>query len=72
MPSIDFEYQAMSQIVPAMPVEVANQMMAELVPANDSNLIVLSFLNEAEGNVYPTEAELLGAIKDARAQKIEA
>ena len=72
MPSIDFEYQTMSQIVPAMPVEVANQMMAELVPANDSNLIVLSFLNEAEGNVYPTEAELLGAIKDARAQKIEA
>lgn len=72
MPSIDFEYQAMSQIVPALPVEVANQMMAELVPANDSNLIVLAFLNEAEGNVYPTEAELLGAVKDARNANIEA
>ena len=47
-------------------------MMAELVPANDSNLIVLAFLNEAEGNVYPTEAELLGAVKDARNANIEA
>ncbi len=72
MPSIDFEYQTLSQIVPALPVEVVNQMMAELVPANDSNLIVLAFLNEAEGNVYPTEAELLGAVKDARNANIEA
>ena len=72
MPSLDFTYQLMSQVVPAIPVEAVNQMMAEFVPANDSNMVVLAFCNEAEGNVYPTEAQLLGAINDARSANIEA
>ena len=72
MPSIDYTYQVMSQIVPAIPVDVVNQMMAEFVPANDSNLVVLAFCNEADGNVYPTKADLLGAVKNARSADITA
>ena len=72
MPSIDFTYQIMNQIVPAIPVEVVNQMMAEFVPANDSNMVVLAFCNEADGNVYPTKADLLGAVKNARSANITA
>ena len=72
MPSIDFITPVMKQIVPSIPVEAINGMMKELVPQNDSNLVVLSFCNEAEGNVYPTEAELLGAIKAARSENISA
>ena len=72
MPSIDFEHQTMKQLVPMIPVEAINGMMKELVPANDSNLVILSFNNEKEGNVYPTEEGLLGAVKAARAEQISA
>lgn len=72
IPSIDDEYQLMKQIVPAIPVEAVNQLMKQLLPANDSNMVIVNFNNEKEGNVYPTETQLLGAVKDARAEKITA
>ncbi len=72
MPSIDFTYSVMKQVVPGVPVEAINEIMKELVPENDSNLIVLAFCNEAEGNVYPTKDQLLGAVKTARTADITA
>ena len=72
LPSIDFTYQTMKQMVPMLPVEAVNQVMAELLPQNDSNMVVLSFNNEAEGNVYPTKEQLLEAIAEARTEQIEA
>ena len=72
MPSIDFTYETMKQIVPVIPVDAVNEMMKELVPANDSNLVILSFNNEKEGNAYPTEQGLLDAIKAARTAEISA
>ena len=72
MPSIDFTYPVMKQMVPMIPVEAINEIMKELVPENDSNLIVLAFCNEAEGNVYPTKDQLLGAVKTARTADITA
>ena len=62
----------MKQIVPMIPVEAINETMKELVPENDSNMVVLAFCNEAEGNVYPTEQQMLGAVKDARSAEIAA
>ena len=72
MPSIEFTYPVMKQVVNAIPVDVINKMMKEMLPENDSNTVIISFCNEAEGNVYPTEAQLLGAIKDARSTEITA
>ena len=72
MPSIEFTYPVMKQIVPMIPVEAVNELMKELVPENDSNLVVLAFCNEAEGNVYPTKDQLLNAIKSARSAEITA
>ena len=72
MPSIDYEYEMMKQIVPALPLEAVNAYMQELLPQNDSNMVIISFNNEKEGNVYPTEADLLGAVKAARSENIEA
>ena len=72
IPSLDDEYMLMKQIVPAIPLEAINEYMKELVPGNDSNLVVGSFLNEKEGNVYPTEEGLKKAIAEARAEKLEA
>jgi len=72
IPSIDFYYQAMKQIVPAIPVEAVNEVMKQLVPDDNKNMVIISFNNEKEGNVYPTEEGLLGAIKAARSENITA
>ena len=72
MPPIEYTYETMKMIIPAIPLETVNQALRELIPANDSNMVIVSFNNEKEGNVYPTEAGLLGAVKEARATKIDA
>ena len=54
--SIDDYYTLMKQIMPAIPLEVVNEYMKELVPASDTNMVVITMLSEKEGNVYPTEA----------------
>ncbi|SFF86561.1 pitrilysin family protein [Prevotella sp. KH2C16] len=72
MPSIEYTYPLMKQLVPRIPVQVINEYMKELVPASDSNLVVLNLNPEKEGAVYPTESQLLGALQDARAEKVEA
>ncbi len=72
IPSFDDEYMMMKQIIPAIPLDAINEVMKEYVPANDSNIVVISFLNEKEGNVYPTEASLKKALAEARAEKLEA
>lgn len=72
MPSIDFYYEKMKQIVPMVPLEEINKAIKSLVPTNDKNLVVICFQNEKEGNVYPTEQGLLKAIGDVRGEKLEA
>jgi zinc protease len=72
IPSIDYTYSTMKQLVPMLPLEGVNMLIKELVSENDSNLVVVNFNNEKEGNVYPTEAGLLKAIADARSAQIEA
>ena len=72
IPSIDFTYATMKQLVPALPVDYINMVMKQLVLPSDTNLVVLNFNNEKEGAVYPTEESLKKAIADARAAQIEA
>ena len=72
IPSIDDSYQLMKQLVPAIPLEAINEVMKQLVPQNDSNMVVLNFNQEKEGANYPTEEGLLGATKDARAMTLTA
>ena len=72
IPSIDYTYTTMKQVVPAIPVETINMIIKELVSDNDSNLVVLNFNNEKEGAVYPTEEGLKKAIATARMAQIEA
>lgn len=72
MPSIDYYYTMMKQIVPMIPVQAINETMKEYIPASDSNMVILSFNNEKDGNVYPTKDQLLDAVKAARTEKIEA
>ena len=74
MPSIDFSYETMKQIVPMLPFEAINEASKEMFKAveNDSNMVIISFNNEKEGNVYPTSEGLLKAVADARATVVEA
>ena len=72
IPSIDFTYQTMKQLVPALPIEGVNMVMKELVSPSDTNLVVVNFNNEKEGAVYPTEDGMKQAIAQARAAQIEA
>ena len=72
IPSIDFTYTTMKQVVPMIPVDYVNMVIKELVPANDTNLVVLNFNTEKEGAVYPTADGFKKAIADARAASIEA
>ena len=72
MPSIEFSYPLMKQIVPAIPLEGINQLLPQLMTKSDSNLVIVNFNNEKEGNVYPTEAQLLQAVNEGRQAQIVA
>ena len=72
MPSIDYTYTTMKQIIPMLPLQTVNALMKELILPTDSNLVVFSMNTEKEGNVYPTEDSMKKAIADARSAQIEA
>ncbi len=72
MPSIETTYMLMKQLAPAIPVEAINELLPELVNESDTNMVIVSFNPEKEGNVYPTEEQLLKAVSDARATQVEA
>ena len=72
IPSIDYTYTTMKQLVPAIPIDAVNGLMKELVSMSDTNLVVLNFNNEKEGAVYPTEDGLKKAVANARTAQIEA
>lgn len=72
MPSLDWRYEVMKQLVPMIPVEAVNEFIGRIDLANDSNVVIINFNNEAEGNVYPTEAGLLAALNEARGTEVTA
>ena len=72
IPPLDVLYQLMQQIAPNIPVAAINQALPELISVSDSNLVVMEWVQEKEGKVYPTEQQMAQAIAAARAEKIEA
>ena len=72
IPSIDYTYETMKQIVPVIPIEAINQVAKELISQNDSNLVIVNFNTEKEGAAYPTEDGIKKAIAASRAAQIEA
>ena len=72
IPSIDFTYTTMKQMVPMIPVDYVNMIMKELVTMNDTNMVVVNFNTEKDGAVYPTADGFKKAITEARTATIEA
>lgn len=72
IPSVEDEYQIYQMLVPHIPVTAINQYAKQLVCDNDTNLVTLAMMREAEGAVYPTEQELADIVKQVRGEKLEA
>ena len=71
LPSLEFTYNMMKQVVPMVPLEAVNKVLPQLVAKSDSNLVILNFNNEKDGAVYPTADQLLNAVHEARNSKVE-
>ncbi len=69
IPGIENEYAMMSQIVPNIPVEVINQLVAEEFNI-ENNLVVVNMLPEKDGLTYPTDDEILDALQAVEAEDI--
>lgn len=72
IPSIDFEYETMKQLIPMLPLQAINETMKQFVPETNENMVLINFNNEAEGATYPTSESLLAAVNEARAEQVEA
>ncbi len=71
-PSIEWTYQMMNMIAPNVGVKMINQLMAQMMPTTDENLVVLNFNPDKEGVALPAESELMSAINAAQEAKLEA
>ncbi|MDY4409374.1 MAG: insulinase family protein [Prevotella sp.] len=71
MPSLENTYQMMKQVIPMIPLEAVNGVLPELLSKSDTNLVIISFNNEKDGAVYPTEEQLLNAVHEARAEEVK-
>ena len=70
MMDIETEYQLYQQIIPNLPLEAINAMVKEIIAEN--NLVMTLMAPEKEGEVLPTEEELLAMYNNAKSVEVEA
>ena len=71
IPGIENEYAMAQQLLPAIPVTAINQIAASLVAPDMGNIVVFCMLPDKEGVVYPTEKEVVEALKAVNAEDIK-
>ena len=72
IPSIEQEYEIMSQLAPMVPVEYINELLPKLITTDGKNLVVMNFNQEKDGAVYPTPDGLKTAIDAGLNANVEA
>ena len=72
IPSIEQEYEIMSQYIPMLPVDLINQMMPGFISTTGENLVILNFNQEKDDAVYPTPESLKGAVDAGLNAQVEA
>ena len=72
IPGIENEFAMAQQLLPSISVEMVNQMLPSLVSPDMGNLVVMCMLPDKEGVTYPTETEIIDALKAVSDEKIEA
>ncbi len=70
MMDIETEYQLYQQIIPNLPLEAINALVKEIIPEN--NFVMTLLAPEKEGEVLPTEEELLAMYNNALNVEVEA
>jgi zinc protease len=70
MPGIEMEWQMIQQILPMLNAQMINQVMAQVITPNNVALMVMG--QQKEGNVLPTEEQLLAAYKESLNQEVTA
>ncbi len=70
IPGIEVEYEMINMIAPGIPLEIINQLAAQLI--GDENMVVTITGPEKEGLTYPTSEEILAIIKNVKSEDIEA
>ena len=68
-PSIEWRYPVMNMLVPTISLDMINECMREMMPQNDSNLVILNFNKESAQ--LPTSEGLMAAINSARSENLE-
>ncbi len=69
MMDIETEYTLYQQIIPSLPLEAINSIVKEIIPQN--NFVMTLLAPEKEGEVLPTEEELLAMYNNAMAVEVE-
>ncbi len=70
MPGIEMEWQLVQQIFPMLSAQMINQVMSQVITPTNVALAVMG--QQKEGNVLPTEEQLLAAYKEASSQEVAA
>jgi zinc protease len=70
IPGIEMEYTLYNQLVPALPIELVNQYVQELI--GDKNIIIMMQGPDSEGAVYPSKDEILGVFNEVAASETTA
>ena len=72
IPSIEQEYETMSQYVPMLPVDLVNQIMPGFIGTTGENLVIMNFNQEKDDAVYPTPEGLKAAVDAGLNAQVEA
>ncbi len=70
IPGIEFEYEFLQQIAPVIQVEMLNQLLPQLVTAD--NRVFMALLPDNDTMQIPTEEQIAAAIAEVEAEDIEA
>ena len=55
IPSLEERYQIISALAQQLPVDIVNQVIRQMIPENDKNLLAFYMQQEKEGNVFTLE-----------------
>ena len=69
IPSVEYEYTMMNQLVPNIPLEGVNDLYKQLV--SDTNMAVCLFCPDKPDMKYPTEAAIKQVLAKVSAEKLE-
>ena len=63
IPSLEERYQIISALAQQLPVDIVNQVIRQMIPENDKNLLAFYMQQEKEGNVFVTAEEMKAGVR---------